>query len=77
MPVQLLSKSIRDTIYQRVLDAVRAELGGEARLVGRCLEFAWQGYQILKPWPGAARTIIQAGSACWPSAPSWPSASPR
>ena len=34
-----------------------------------CLAFAWEGYRIIKEWPGAPRTLIQAGSAGWPRIP--------
>lgn len=66
MPVQRLNMHARDDIYRRTLAAVRAEIGDPATLAGCCLEFAWQGYRIIKEWPGAPRTIIQAGSAQWP-----------
>src|SRR4051794_35272188 len=66
MPTQALNKSTRDRIYACTLAAVRAEVGNSANLAGHCLEFSWQGYLILKSWPGAPRTIIQAGSAQWP-----------
>src|ERR1043165_3717338 len=69
MPVQLLNKQIRDTIYRQTLAAVQQEAGEHDNLSGRCLDFAWHGYQILKDWPGAPRTIIQAGSAQWPRIP--------
>lgn len=57
------------------LAAVRAALGhsgdndDRAALAGRCLDFAWEGYRILRTWPGAPRTILQAGSAQWPRVP--------
>lgn len=63
MPVQKLNKAIRDDIFQRTQAAVRAE---QPQLTGNCLEFAWHGYQILKAFAGAPRTIIQAGTASWP-----------
>src|SRR5262249_18402555 len=73
MPVQVLNRDIRDEIFRRTLAAVKREVartGGNPEdplsLIGSCLEFAWQGYLILKDWPGAPRTIIQAGSAQWP-----------
>jgi hypothetical protein len=69
MPVQVLNKTIRDDIYRLVLTAVRREASDPANLTGLCLEFAWQGYLILKDWPGAPRTLIQAGSAQWPRIP--------
>jgi hypothetical protein len=63
MPVQKLNQSIRDEIFRRARDAVLQENG---TLSGQCLEFAWHGYQLIKTYPGAPRTIIQAGSAQWP-----------
>jgi hypothetical protein len=72
MPVQVLNKSIRDEIYRRTLAAVCGATGAPddpTLLIGRCLDFAWEGYQIIKAWPGAPRTIIQAGSAQWPRVP--------
>ena len=67
MPVQPLNKADRDEIFRRTLEAVRQEVG--ENVVGNCLEFAWQGYRVIKAWPGAPRTIIQAGSAQWPRVP--------
>lgn len=67
MPVQVLNKTIRDEIYRRTLAAVESEVGSV--LACHCLEFAWQSYRIIKEWPGAPRTIIQAGSAQWPRIP--------
>ena len=69
MPVQTLNKILRDEIYQKTLVAVQAEIGDQSQLASRCLDFAWYGYQALKTWPGAPRTIIQAGSAQWPRIP--------
>ncbi len=69
MPVQVLSQYVRDEIFRLALDAVRREAGGPANLIGNCLEFAWHGYQLIKHWPGAPRTLIQAGSAQWPRVP--------
>jgi hypothetical protein len=76
MAVQVLNRSIRDEIYRRTLAAVKREIartGGNPEepmaLIGQCLEFAWQGYCVIKEWPGAPRTIIQAGSAQWPRIP--------
>ncbi len=66
MPVQKLNRTIRDDIFRRTLAAVSAE---QPHLTGNCLEFAWHGYQIIKSFPGAPRTIIQAGSAQWPRVP--------
>lgn len=63
MPVQKLNRSERDDIFRRTREAVSAE---QTHLTGNCLEFAWHGYRIIKAWPGAPRTIIQAGSASWP-----------
>lgn len=68
MPVQVLNRATRDEIHRRTLAAARAE-AGDAPLIGRCLDLAWHGYRILKAWPGAPRTIIQAGSAQWPRVP--------
>lgn len=67
MPIQKLNRTIRDDVFRRTLEAVQAEIG--ALPIGNCLEFAWQGYQIIKAEPGAPRTIIQAGSAQWPRVP--------
>lgn len=69
MPVQVLNKSARDDIHCRTLAAVRAELGVEVDLSGQCLEFGWHCYRIIRDWPGAPRTLIQAGSAQWPRVP--------
>lgn len=72
MPVQVLNKSIRDQIYRLTLAAVQREIGDPddpTLLIGRCLDFAWEGYRIIKAWPGAPRTVIQAGSAQWPRVP--------
>lgn len=63
MPVQKLNRSTRDAIYQQTLAAVRRD---QPDLTAQCLEFAWHGYQIIKAYAGAPRTIIQAGSASWP-----------
>lgn len=63
MPVQKLNKATRDDIFRRTLAAVSAE---QPHLSGNCLEFAWHGYQIIRAFAGAPRTIIQAGSAQWP-----------
>ena len=49
MPTQALNKTARDEIHRRTLAAVRADLGDAAPLIGHCLEFAWQGYQIRVP----------------------------
>ncbi|MCI0457784.1 MAG: hypothetical protein L0Z62_12520 [Gemmataceae bacterium] len=64
MPVQVLNKTSRDEIFRRTLEAVQ-----HPALTGQCLEFAWRGYRIIKGWPGAPRTIIQARSAQWPRIP--------
>lgn len=64
MPVQVLNKTTRDEIYRRTLAAAQSPT-----LAGQCLEFGWNGYRIIKDWPGAPRTIIQAGSAQWPRIP--------
>jgi hypothetical protein len=76
MPVQALNRSVRDEIYQRALAAVKREIartGGSpeepSSLIGHRLELAWQGYRVIKEWPGAPRTIIQAGPARWPRVP--------
>ena len=69
MPVQTLNKTVRDEIYSCTLAAVRDERGEEADLSCQCLEFAFQGYRIIRDWPGAPRTLIQAGSAQWPRVP--------
>lgn len=74
MPVQRLNRDARDEVFRRTLAAVRSNLGladdcDPALLAGRCLDFAWEGYKIIKTWPGAPRTIIQAGSAQWPRVP--------
>jgi hypothetical protein len=63
MPVQKLNQTIRDEIFLRTRAAVGAE---QRHVAGNCLEFAWHGYRILKHYPGAPRTIIQAGTAQWP-----------
>lgn len=63
MPVQKLNQAIRDDLFRRTLAAVSAE---QPHLSGNCLEFAWHGYQLIKGFPGAPRTIIQAGTASWP-----------
>jgi len=68
MPVQLLNKTIRDEIFRRTVEAVRADIGPSA-MVRCCLEFAWHGYRIIKNEFCAPRTIIQAGSAQWPRVP--------
>ena len=76
MPVQPLNQTARDEIYRRTLAAVKGEIarvGGDpddpAALLGQCLEFAWQGYLLIKGWPGAPRTVIQGGSAQWTRVP--------
>ncbi len=69
MPVQTLNKVIRGDIYRRTRAAVENALGDAIALIGHCLEFAWQGYRIIKETPGAPRTLIQAGSARWPRVP--------
>jgi hypothetical protein len=71
VPVQVLNKGVRDDVYRRTLAAVMREIGSDdpSRLLGNCLEFAYQGYLILNRWPGAPRTILQAGSAQWPRVP--------
>lgn len=72
MPVQRLNRDTRDRIHRLTVAAVLAELGDpddRTQLIGRCLDFAWHGYRVLKAWPGAPRTIIQAGSAQWPRVP--------
>jgi hypothetical protein len=69
MPVQVLNRTIRDAVFRRTLAAVQSETGTPVSLIGHRLEFAWQGYLVLKSWPGAPRTIIQAGSAQWPRVP--------
>lgn len=75
MPVQILNRATRDEIYRRTLAAVRADIGQAGGpddpicLIGRCLDVAWHGYRIIRSWPGAPRTIIQAGSAGWPRVP--------
>lgn len=72
MPVQVLNKAVRDEIYARTLAAVRAEIAPDAApddntlLIGQCLEFAYHSYRTIRDWPGAPRTLIQAGSAQWP-----------
>jgi hypothetical protein len=67
--MQVLNKHARDEIHRRTLAAVRSEIGSAATLIGHCMEFAWKGYKIIKDWPGAPRTIIQAGGAQWPRVP--------
>jgi hypothetical protein len=74
MPVQRLNRDARDEVYRRTLAAVRDSLGladdcDLSDLAGHCLDFAWEGYRVLKTWPGAPRTLIQAGSAQWPRVP--------
>jgi hypothetical protein len=66
MPVQSLNKTIRDDIFRRTKNLILEQSG---TLIGNCLEYAWHGYQILKSYPSALRTIIQAGSAEWPRIP--------
>jgi hypothetical protein len=68
MHVQELNKTARDDVYRRTLAAVRAE-ADHVNLAGLCLDWAWHGYRILKLWPSAPRTILQAGSARWPRVP--------
>jgi hypothetical protein len=53
----------RDDVFRRAVEAASKE----GRLVGNCLEIAWQGYLLLKG--RSPRTIIQAGSASWPRVP--------
>jgi hypothetical protein len=57
-----LDKTACDQIHRLVLSSLHGP-------VGRCLEIAWQGYCVLKQWPGAPRALIQAGSAQWPRVP--------
>lgn len=69
MPVQALNGSTREAIYRRTLAAVMAEIGDPddpSQLIGRCLDIAWHGYRLIKDWPCAPRTILQAGSCQWP-----------
>lgn len=76
MPMQRLNSDERNRIFQKTKQLVLAEISRHGRdtsdprvLLGQCLEWAWQGYNVIKAWPGAPRTIIQAGSAQWPRVP--------
>jgi len=70
MPVQVLNGAVREDIYHLALAAVQGEAG--QYWPPRPLDWPLSGLRlaglpIIKEWPGAPRTIIQAGSAQWPA----------
>lgn len=66
MSVSSISPQDRDEIFRITRDKVLAQHG---TLVGRCLSFAWHGYQTIRSRQNAPRVAIQAGSASWPRIP--------
>ncbi|TMJ00772.1 MAG: hypothetical protein E6G97_17725 [Alphaproteobacteria bacterium] len=60
-----LDKDGRDALYERVMVAMREELGEANLPLGHCLDIAWCGLEEIRALPQAPRVLIQAGSAFW------------